>query len=232
MGGTLPAAYGYWKRVVNEDGSYFGIVKTDHVSKLGSVQQMSYQMVNSLPCSRLDVKNIAQTTIDYVEQLKKDPDAFNEYLKKNSTAVNHYEMMSALYEHNPDFANSAWFRREKRLIINAYVSRLRSGKITVEGDNLTVCGNPYALLLHAVGEDWRTDPTFAAEPGTIQCYTKRFGDGEYLGAFRSPQNSPNNILYLHNVHSTIFSRYFEFSENIIAVNCIGTDVQSRANGMD
>ena len=27
-------------------------------------------------------------------------------------------------------------------------------------------------------------------------------------------------------------KYFAFSKNIIAVNCIGTDIQDRANGMD
>ena len=232
IGGTLSAAYEYWKKRVNEDGSYFGIVKTDHVSKLGHVQQMSYQMINSLPCSRLDVKNIVATTVEYIEKLKAVPEAVNEFLKKNKTAVNHYEMLSALYEHNPDFANSDWFRREKRFIINAYVTKIRSGKVTVEGDNLTMCGNPYALLLYTVGEDWRKDPTLKPEDGTIQCYTKRFSDGEFLGGFRSPCNSPQNLVYLHNVRHELMEKYFEFSENIIAVNCICTDVQPRLNGAD
>ena len=232
MGGTLPAAYEYWKTKVNEDGSYFGIVKTDHVSKLGNVQQMSYQMVNSLPCSRLDVKNFAATSIEYVESLKSDPDVFNSFLEQYSTAVNHYEMLSALYKHNPDIANSDWFRYQKKTIIASYVNRLRSGKVTVEGDNLTVCGNPYGLLLHAVGEDWHNDTTLRNEDGAIQCYTKRFSTDEYLSAFRSPHNSPNGVVYFHNVHPELLEKYFEFSNNVIAVNCIGTDIQSRCNGMD
>ena len=97
---------------------------------------------------------------------------------------------------------------------------------------MTVFGNPYALLLYTVGEDWKDDPTFKQEEGCVQCYTPRFKDNEYLGAFRNPQNSPNNICYLHNVHNDYFERYFEFSNNIMAVNCIGTDIQDRANGMD
>lgn len=232
MGETRAAAYRYWCDRINADGSLWGIVKTDHPSKLGRVQQMSYQMVNSLPCSRLDVKELAQTSIDYVESLKSDDDIFNAYLKKYSNAVNHYEMLSALYEHNPAIAESDWFRREKSRVIADYIQRLRTGKITVEGDNLTVCGNPYALLLHSVGEDWRKDPTFGQESGTIQCYTTRFPGGEYLAAIRSPQNSPNNIAYLHNVRHECFDKYFEFSPNILALNCIGTDIQPRCNGMD
>ena len=70
------------------------------------------------------------------------------------------------------------------------------------------------------------------ESNCIQCYTKRFDDNEYLAAFRNPHNSPNNICYLHNVYSKEMDKYFAFSKNIIAVNCIHTDIQDRANGMD
>ena len=109
---------------------------------------------------------------------------------------------------------------------------MRKGKIMVNGDNLTVCGNPYALLLYSVGEDFEKDPTLSQEYNCIQCYTKRFDNNEYLAAFRNPHNSPNNICYLHNVYSEKMDKYFAFSKNIIAVNCIHTDIQDRANGMD
>ena len=97
---------------------------------------------------------------------------------------------------------------------------------------MTVCGNPYALLLYSVGEDFEKDPTLYQESNCIQCYTKRFDNNEYLAAFRNPHNSPNNICYLHNVYSEKMDKYFAFSKNIIAVNCIHTDIQDRANGMD
>lgn len=58
MGGSLESAYEYWCNKVNEDGSVFGIVKTDHPSKLGEYQQLSYQMVNTLPCTKDDVRVI------------------------------------------------------------------------------------------------------------------------------------------------------------------------------
>lgn len=224
MGGDLKSAYEYWADKVREDGCYWGVVKTDHVSKLGDVQQMSYQMVNTLPCSFDEIGEIAQTSMDYVEKLKFDNDEFRSFLLKNANLSNHYEMLAALYDHNPIFADSKFFRTEKRKIINQYVFKLRGGKITVNADNLTVCGNPYALLLYSAGADWKADPTLKAEPGVIQCYTKRFNDGEYLCGFRSPHNSPNNCSYLKNVYSDEMQKYFEFSDNIIAVNCIGTDI--------
>lgn len=232
MGNTDQEAYQYWCNRVNADGSMFGIVKTDHESKLGDVQQMSYQMINTLPSVKEDIEMIARTSVEYVEKLKTDNDTFELFLRKNATLINHYEMMADLYKWNKEFANSKWFREEKKKIINAYVTRLRSGKITANADNLTCCGNPYALLLYSVGEDWTKDTTLNVEDGTIQCYTTRFEDGEYLCGIRNPQNSPNNICYFHNKHSDIMKRYFPFSKNIIAVNCIHTDVQDRANGCD
>ena len=232
MGGSLESAYSYWCDRIHADGDIWGIVKTDHSSKLGEYQQLSYQMINTLPCTREDVRKIAQTSIDYVESLKSDNDAFERFLRKNANEVNHYEMLADLYRQNKDFSNCKWFREEKRKIISNYVCHLRKGKIFVSGDNLTVFGNPYALLLYSVGEDWKKDPTLTKENGTIQCYTNRFLDGEYLAAFRNPHNSPNNICYMHNVYSDELQKYFVFSKNIVAINCIETDIQDRANGMD
>ncbi len=232
MGNNLTEAYEYWCERIHADKDNWGIVKTDHPSKLGQYQQLSYQMINTLPCTDSDVKDIAKDTIEYVTLLKKDNDEFEKYLRKNANIVNHYEMLADLYRHNHKFGNTSFFRKEKSMIISQFVKKLRTGKIWVNGDNLTVCGNPYALLLYSVGEDWRNDPTLRPEEGTIQCYTTRFDDGEFLAAFRNPHNSPNNICYLHNVRHELIAKYFPFSPNIIAVNCIHTDIQARANGMD
>ncbi len=232
MGGTLESAYSYWCKRIHADGDIWGIVKTDHPSKLGKYQQLSYQMINTLPCTKDDVKKIAQTSIDYVELLKSNNNEFEKFLRKNANEINHYEMLADLYNQNHEFGNSKWFREEKKKIISNYVSRLRKGKILVNGDNLTVFGNPYALLLYSVGEDWHNDSTLNKENGCIQCYTNRFLNGEYLAAFRNPHNSPNNICYMHNVYSDELQKYFEFSSNIVAINCIETDIQDRANGMD
>lgn len=232
IGGTLPSAYKYWCERVRSDGYIWGIVKTDHPSKLGEVQQLSYQMLNTLPCSEEDINKIAQTSVDYVNLLKADNNEFEKFLRKNATVVNHYEMLADLYKWNHDFENSKMWKVDKSKIINQYVNRLRKGKITVAGDNLTVCGNPYALLLYTVGEDWNSDPTLLPDEGIIQVYTRRFPDGELLCGIRNPHNSSNNLGYFKNVIHPLMEKYFDFSGNIMAVNCIHTDVQARMNGED
>lgn len=242
MGDTPAEAYQYWCDRVETDGCYWGIVKTDHPSKLGSGQQMSYQMINTLPsynpdsaypCCYVDeIRELAKESVDYVESMKKDNWIYAKYLRKNATVVNHYEMLSDLYDWENSFGNSTWFRYEKGQNIRTYVNRLRTGKIVINGDNLTIFGNPYALLMAAVGKNPEDDPTLKVESGTIQCYTTRFSDGEYLCGIRNPHNSPNNICYLHNHYTPELRRYFKVSKNIMFVNCIHTDIQDRANGCD
>lgn len=45
---------------------------------------MSYQMVNTLPLSKEEIGEVARTSIEYVENLKKDPDKFEEFLRENA----------------------------------------------------------------------------------------------------------------------------------------------------
>ncbi len=223
-------SFEYWCDRIKENDYMFGIVKTAHKSKLGEVQQMSYQMVNSLDIKTLD--DVCACSLDYIYKLKSDNKTFIEYLERNKNFSNDYEPLIALYNQNSDFANSDYFRQRRRNIISKYIVKFKTGKIIQNADNLVIVGSPYAMLLHSVGEDVEKDDTFAVENGVIQCYTERFADGECLAEFRSPFNSRNNLGYLHNVYSDKMKKYFNFGEQIIAVNMIHTDFQSRNNGSD
>ena len=80
---------------------------------------------------------------------------------------------------------------------------MQLGKLFQYGDNLTICGNPIALLMKVTcgqdeesRKDYLEEGCFQQKDDCIQCYTTRFEDGEMLAGFRSPHNSPNNIVYL------------------------------------
>jgi len=224
--------YDYWCNKVYENNCMFGIVKTAHPSKLGDVQKMSYQMVNSLDEDIMD--EVVKESVEYVNRLKQDDNFFLEYLKKNSNFSNDYEVLIALCEQNKDFVRSEYFRNRKKDIIHTYVLNLKTGKIIQNAENLVIVGSPYAMLLYAVDgkeDNVDNDDTFACEIDTIQCYTERFSNGEHLAFFRSPFNSKNNLTYLHNVYNDKFKKYFNLGEQVIAVNMIGTDFQDRNNGL-
>lgn len=223
-------SYKTWCEKVHENGDLFGVVKTSHKSKLGDVQKMSYQMINALEYDKME--NIAKCSIDYINQLKQDNTVFLEYLRQNVNFTNDFDVIIALCEQNPKFVQSEYFRERKKKIISAYVNKLKIGKVINNADNLTIVGNPYAMLLHSIGENVENDNCFNINDDYIECYTNRFDDGEFLAGFRSPLNSKNNILYLKNNLSSDKWKYFDFGEQIVAINMLHTDVQSRGNGLD
>ena len=226
----FPVDYNYWSNKVRENGAWFGIVKTAHKSKLGDKQRMSYQMVNALNIDSMG--NILQDSIQYIENLKNDDNVFFDYLKRNSNFSNDFEVLSALCKYNPDFINCDYFRERRKTIIANYLKDLKSGHIIQDADNLTIVGNPFGMLMYSVGENCLEDPTLTQEDNVIQCWTNRFESGEYLAFFRSPYNSQNNMLYLHNTYHQYWDRYFCFGKQILVINMIGTDAQDRGNGMD
>ena len=67
-------SYEYWCERVSENKCMFGIVKTTHESKLGQVQRMSYQMVNSLDINIME--NVVKESVDYINRLKQDDNEF------------------------------------------------------------------------------------------------------------------------------------------------------------
>ena len=224
-------SYDYWCRWVESNGCKFGVVKYSHPSKLGKVQRMSYQMTNSL--DEATMKAVCAETVNYIQQLKNDNEVFFDYLRHNINFANDYNVLLALCEWNPDFVRCSYFRERKSRIIREYANNAKSGKLIQNADNLVIVGSPYAMLLYgATGnpDDVDLDTTLLKEQGTIQCYTSRFDDGEYLAGFRSPFNGKFNMSYLHNHYDDRMKKYFKFSDQIIAINMIGTDCQDRNNG--
>ena len=222
--------YEQWCEKVRENGSMFGIVKTAHPSKYGDVQRMSYQMVNSLDNNSID--EVVAPTKEYVKALKTDLNIYLDFLKKNANFSNDYEAMVAIWTQDHSFEQSEYFRERKKKIIYDYTMSVKTGKLLQNADNLTVCGSPYAMLLHSVGEDVCKDCTFEVEDDAIQCYSERFEDGEYLAEFRNPFNSQNNLGYLHNHLHPLIKKYFRLGKLCMAVNVQGTSYCDRNNGSD
>ncbi len=236
MGGALSKAFRYYKKFMEKHGEKYAIVKTAHKSKWGEFQRSSYQINGSLPTTDEKIlKNIAKESIDYCNRLKISDKAFLEHLRITGSAkysINN--VLIALYEYNEFFKYTQYFKEKRTDIISRFKKeRLQLGKLIQYGDNLTICGNPIALLMKVTGQDFMNEPCFKEIEDGIQCYTSRFKDGEKLAAFRSPHNSPNNIVHLENIYSKYIEKYFPYlGDNVIVINGIKTDVQQRLNGQD
>jgi len=214
----------------------FEIVKTAHGSKYGDLQRSSYQINNSFPCTdRNKLENIARISFEYCNLLKTSHKAFIKHLKADaSQRYSISNVLIALDEWNEKFKYTDYFKKKRNRIISRFKNeRLKLGKLLQYGDNLTICGNPVALLMKVTGQNFLEEPCFKRIGNGIQCYTARFRDGERLAGFRSPHNAPNNIVHLVNTYSEEVQRYFpKLGRNVVIINGIGTDVQSRLNGQD
>lgn len=236
MGGTCESAFMYYNKFMKKHGERFTIVKTGHSSKWGELQRSSYQMNGSLPTTDEDIlKEVAKVSIDYCSNLKLDHNAFREHLKITGTSKYSFNnVLLALDDWNEDFKRTKYFNDKKVDIISRFKKeRLQLGKLLQYGDNLTICGNLVSLLMKVVGKDFLQEECFESIEDGIQCYTPRFNEGERIAGFRSPHNSPNNIVHLINVYPPSIQKYFpKLGKNVIVINGIGTDVQSRLNGQD
>lgn len=234
--GNLQDGFKYYDKIMKKDNYLFQIVKDAHSSKYGDLQRSSFQMNNTLlTTDEATLRRIAGISIDYCNKLKLYDEAFLEHLRITGSArysINN--VLIDLYHYNDKFRNSSYFKEKRDKEISEFKThRLMFGKLFQNGDNLTICGNPIAMLMKVRNSDCKQENCFEVKEDCIQCYTEQFAEGEHIAGFRSPHNSPNNIIHLENVYPEALRKYFpRLSKNVIVINGIGTDVQNRLNGQD
>lgn len=234
MGGTNEEAFKYYHDYMEKHGNWFSIVKSAHRSIWDDWQRMAYQMCNSVPTTDACVLNgIVDISSEYCNLLKSNDEEYLKFLEKEKNDFNINELLIELVKWNPKFTESKLFREKKKRNVNKLKSDFKKGKLFQPGDNLTIMDNPVALLMKAVGENPLEEGCFEVMKDGVQCYTPRFCEGERLAAFRSPHNSPNNIIHLYNVYPDKLIKYFpNIGQNVIVFNAIKTDTQARLSGHD
>lgn len=233
--GTNNDMYEHWKDLVKTDKFVFGVCKNEATTKLGTfdgmpLQQMSYQMINSLDLETERIQKLCKYEVNYINTLKEDNNAFINHLRDNATITNAHNMIADLFEHNNEFAKTKLFNNYKIEEIDKYNQHIKKGKIRIVGDYMVLCGNPLEMLFHSIGKFDITDSDSHSLKGN-QVYTKLFDDVE-LACFRNPHTSSNNLLYSVNKRNELIDTYFNFTNNIIAVNAINHPIQDILSGCD
>lgn len=236
--GTKKDMFNYWKNIVKQDGNIFGVCKSEKKSKRGEIdgkilQQLSYQMFNSLDFSKKDIKDIITIEKNYINKLKNDDNCFIEYLKNTANTTNCNEMLIDLYNVNSNIANTEMFRTFRAKQIHNYVNYIKQGKVRTVGDYGVLAGNILELLYHSIGIDvlskeYKENMKLKGN----QVYTKLFDDGEELAMFRNPHTSQSNCLYGINKHVDEIDKYFNFTDNITCVNAIDFQIQDILSSAD
>lgn len=227
-------SYKEYEDYLKKYGYKFSIVKTGKSSKWGEIQKTAYQPNNTWPTTDEEMLgSVAERSYNYLNGLKKDIQKFYKHLQITANDYNVNETLLEICKKNSAFVNSVYLRKKQQDIVCDFKNYILMGKLFQEGDNLTVCGNPIALMLQAVGEGYEQENCFKVVDNGIQCYTTRFEFGKKLAAYRNPHNSPNNLVHFINTDSEQIKKYMpNLGDTVIIVNGIGTDVQSRCNSMD
>lgn len=217
--------YDYWIENLEET---FGICKTEHPSKLGNMNRLSYQMINSLPLNRHQIKELSSYEIEYITKLRDDHATFIDHISLHDKSPTR-EAIYKLIQHNKDIRYTTLFKNFKSTTLSSYKNSVKSGKVKVDNtDYMTIVSMPYEMLLHSIGKYEEGSELLEGK----QVYCKRFADGERLAGFRNPNICTGNVLLAENKHDSKFETYFNFTNNIVIISNWDNDINDRLSGSD
>lgn len=233
------ATFAYWLKEIEKDECIFGVVKNEYAS--GFIKGYNYQVDNSMPLSKDEVRELLRYEFDRIQKAKDDNDYFvNIFIERKAhkeskecdpKMYKFSDSVCGLYKINPDIQYTKFFRDYKNNMLGTdYKDLLKQGRYKLEdSDYCVVCSNPFEMIQHACGvsqENW------AHIHEGREAYCKYFSHDKDLIATRSPHIYSGNVICLHNTYHEWFDRYMRLSDNIVVVNSIGSDIMHRANGMD
>lgn len=231
-------------------GKIFSVCKHEKPSKFdnGKYNRLSYQMVNTIPFTKDDIKNLVKHEIKYVEKLKDDLNFFMQEVNQDTENINEFEdvfnndndiiktgkkidvcgAFIELVKTNPQFQNTQVFKDYRMNFINSYIKDLRRGKIRVEGDYCTICSNPIEMLYFIFGQ-------FEGQSITLtrnEIYCTRFENDEKIAGFRNPHVVTGNIANLKSIKNKDIETYMNCTDNIVIINSIKYPILTILQGCD
>jgi hypothetical protein len=233
--------YEYWKDNID---NVFGVVKCDKEGNYGSYNRTTYQLLNSIPnITYDDLMEITSLEREYVMLLKNDSAVFRNYLGCDAKAslklekhmksgdislYENTELMNALLMVNSDMQYTKKFKEMKTALISNYIGHLKEGKIRMKDNKyLTLVSNPYEMLLATIGK---------YEGNSImkgrEIYCSYYDDNQEFCASRNPHINAGNVMHTKNKYHDEYDRWFNFTDNICAINFYDNDAPDRLQGCD
>ena len=130
--GSKKDMWHYWKEIFIHIVCIFGVCKSEKGSKRNFgeqiLQQMSYQMINSLPATKDDIKELSKFELDYIENLKNNDAIFIDYIENTANNINSNQMFIDLYNRNCNIINTKLFRDFRKKEIHNYIKYIKTEK--------------------------------------------------------------------------------------------------------
>lgn len=227
----------WYKEWISEIENIFGVVKYDKPTKHdGGLSVLThYQLINTLQLSDKDIDTLIKQSIKYIENLCGDYKAMQQYChyycketeEENYKIATKMNILTTLLDLNPDFHNTAYYGRLAKSVREDLRNGIKKGKIFVNGNYSTLCGNPIEMLQATIGK-------FKGESqiGKGKIFTTRFDAGKTILACRSPHICMGNIYLPQNTVNEMITKYFNFSNEIVCINSIKENTLQKLSGCD
>jgi hypothetical protein len=239
--GSKQGCYEYWKSHVD---NIFGVVKYDKEGNYGNYNRTTYQLLNSIPnLTHDELMEITKLEREYVMLLKNDNAVFRNYLCSDAeeslkmeealeegdiSLYENVDLMNALLLVNSDIQYTKKFKMMKTKLIANYIQHLREGKIRMRDTKyVTLISNPYEMLLATIGK-YQNESIMQGR----EVYCKYYKDGQRFCATRNPHINSGNVMYTTNKYHKEYDEWFNFTDNICAINFFDNDAPDRLQGCD
>lgn len=228
----------YW---LDNTDNIFGVVKYEKPpTNMFEMVQTHYQLLNTLPLSFEEMRELLKPTLDYIKLLKDDLAVLRNHIGIKSSSVenmdlenedfdfiNSDELIYKMLMINDDFANTKMFRKYKNNLIESYKNNIRKGHILINGNYSVLFGNGYEMLKSSCNLFDGTN-----ELGIDEVSVTSFDYDTDLIGIRSPHVTMGNIWCCRNKYNEKINRYFNSSKFIIHVNSIKNNLLERLSGAD
>lgn len=231
----------YW---VDNLGSTFGVVKYEKPPyNINRMVQTHYQLLNTLPLSKEEMRKLLTPTLKYIELLKNDITVLRNHIGINAKTLeerelkfdflNTNDMIYNLLMINDKFANTKVFQNFKQNMIDSYRNNIRKGHVLVRGNYSVLCGNAIEMLKSSILND-EGKPVYKGDSiqGVDEVYCKDFKFGLDLLACRSPHVTMGNLWVCKNRRNKQIESYFNSSRYIIHVNSVKNNLLERLSSSD
>ena len=238
FGGDRDKCLEYW--ITNSD-ERFGVVKYEKPpTNMHEMVQTHYQLLNTLPLSYEDMRELLIPSLEYIKLLKDDLAVLRNHIginleklekwnieDENFDFTNSDELVYKLLMINDDFANTKIFRKYKDNLIQSYKNNIRKGHILINGNYSVLFGNSYEMLQASCG-------LFNGESilGLDEVSVKSFKYNTELIGIRSPHVTMGNVWRCKNIYNELLDKYFNTSNFIIHVNSVGNNLLERLSSAD
>ena len=211
----------------------YGIVKYEKPPKHQKQTMVSthYQLINTLNLSEEEINGLIEPSIERINKVVEDAnemlDYCSDYVGSSASMQTKKELIHKLLMMNMDIANTSFYANLTKKIKEEMRGDIKQGRILIDGNYSTLCGNPIEMLQHSIG-------TFKGESviGTNNVVSTRFEDNKPLIVCRSPHITMGNIYLPVNSRNELVLKYMNFTDEIIGLNAINENTLQRLQGCD